>query len=309
VTSHPRSGEQHEIRFADQVAVATEVGATLRSYTVGGVEVVDGFAVDETSSAGRGQVLAPWPNRLDGGRYAFEGVEGRAPIDEPERGNAIHGLVRWFPWSVSSASRDAVALTCVLQPRPAYPWRLELTVEYRLGASGLTVGADVRNRSEGRAPFGLGFHPYLTVGVPIDEARLRLEAVRRLITDERGLPVGATEVDSTDFDFRTGRTIGSTKLDTCYTDLAIGPDGRWRVRLERDAGDRSVELWAEEAFGYLMAFTGDTVEPESRRRRSIAIEPMTCPANAFATGTDVIALAPGATWRGSWGIVPASPPG
>src|SRR5262245_30441119 len=108
------SGEQHEFRSGDQVAVATEVGATLRAYTAGGAEIVDGFALGEPASAGRGQVLAPWPNRLDGGRYAFDGVEGRAAIDEPERGNAIHGLVRWIPWSLGANAEDAVALQTVL---------------------------------------------------------------------------------------------------------------------------------------------------------------------------------------------------
>ena len=76
------------------------------------------------------------------------------------------------------------------------------------------------------------------------------------------------------------------------------------LRARVEAGVRVVELWADEAFGYLQAYTGDTLDPASRRRRAIAIEPMTCPPNAFATGIDVIALEPGATWSGRWGIGP-----
>ena len=298
--SAPASGEQYEIHHGDQVAVVTEVGATLRSYAARGVDVLDGFGIDEPASAGRGQVLAPWPNRLDGGRYTFGGVEGRAPIDEPERGNAIHGLVRWMPWRLRSKVDDAVSLGCVLHPQPAYPWRLELTVEYRLSPDGLTVVAMAVNASDRSAPFGIGFHPYLTVGTPVDGARLTIPAARRLLTDDRGLPVGEEDVAGTDVDFRTARGVGSTRLDTCFTGLARDTDGRVRARVE--AGGRAVELWADEAFGYLQAYTGDTVEPASRRRQAIAIEPMTCPPNAFATGTDVIALEPEATWSGRWGI-------
>lgn len=300
--SPPPSGEQHEIRFGDQTAVVTEVGATLRTYTVGGLDVLDGFGLDERASAGRGQVLAPWPNRLDGGRYAFGGVEGRAAIDEPERGNAIHGLVRWIPWSIGSRNEDAVALTTVLHPQPAYPWRLELEVEYRLAADGFTVVARATNTSNEPAPFGVGFHPYLTVGTPVGATRLTLPASRRLVTDDRSLPVGEEEVAGTAFDFRSAREVGSTQLDTCFRGLTREADGRVRARVE--AGDRVVELWADEAFGYLQTYTGDTLEPASRRRQAIAIEPMTCPPNAFATGTDLIALAPGATWSGRWGIAP-----
>lgn len=305
----PPSGEQHEIRLGDQVAVVTEVGATLRSYTVGGLDIVDGFAVDEHASAGRGQVLAPWPNRLDGGRFSFDGVEGRAPLDEPELGNAIHGVVRWLPWLVASKSENAVLLECVLHPQPAYPWRLELGVEYRLGPGGLSVGVRTTNTSGGPAPFGIGFHPYLTVGVPIDGARLTIAASRRLVTDERALPIGAEDVAGTDFDFTSARQIGSTELDTCFSGLGVDRNGRSRTRVEAADRGRGVELWADEVFGYLMVYTGDTLAPAVRRRRAIAVEPMTCPPNALATGTDLITLEPGASWRGAWGIVAQDPAG
>ena len=296
----PPSGEQHEIRHGDQVAVATEVGATLRSYSAGGLEVLDGFAVDEPSSAGRGQVLAPWPNRLDGGLYTFHGRQGVAAIDEPELGNAIHGLVRWLPWRLGSRTEDAVALGCVLHPQPAYPWRLELSVEYRLGADGLAVTTRAANASAVPAPFGVGFHPYLRVGIRVDDARLTIPASRRLTTNDRALPVGEGDVAGTEFDFAAGRPIGATRLDTCFMGLAREPDGRSHTRLE--TGDSGIEVWADAAFRYVQAYTGDTLEPAVRRRQGVAIEPMTCPPNAFAAGVDVIGLDPGAAWSGAWGI-------
>lgn len=298
----PPSGEQLVLRHGPWEAVVVEVGGGLRSLTRDGVPLLDGFAEGEMAGGGRGQVLAPWPNRLDGGRYTFEGVRGEAPIDEPERGNAIHGLVRWLPWSVPSRAGHAIALTCTLSAQPAYPWRLELEIDYRVGPEGLAVTTRVTNASEGPAPFGIGFHPYLTVGVPVDEAMLTLPASRRLMTDERALPVGDEDVDGTAFDFREARTIGPTQLDTCFSGLAREGDGRVRATVE--AGGRSVELWADEGFGYLQAYTGDTLEPASRRRQAIAIEPMTCPPNALATGTDLIRLEAGGTWSGTWGITP-----
>jgi aldose 1-epimerase len=245
-------------------------------------------------------VLAPWPNRLDGGRYEFDGRPGAAAIDEPHLGNAIHGIVRWLPWLLASKTDDAVALGCVLHPQPAYPWRLELSVEYRLGADGLTVTTQAANASSEPAPFGVGFHPYLTVGVPVDDARLTIPASRQLTTNERALPVGEEVVAGTDFDFTSGRPIGATRLDTCFTGLANESDGRSHTRLE--TSDIGIEVWADAAFGYVQAYTGDTLEPAVRRRQGVAIEPMTCPPNAFASGVDVIRIDPGAAWSGAWGI-------
>ena len=298
------SGQQHEIRSGDQVAVVTEVGATLRSFSVAGVDVVDGFAAGEAASAGRGQVLAPWPNRLDGGRYAFEGVQGRAAIDEPERDNAIHGLVRWLPWDLRSKGDDTMTLGCVLGPNEAYPWRLDLVITYGLRPDGLSVGVHATNASDGPAPFGIGFHPYVTPGGLVDDIGLTIPSSRRLVMNKRQLPVGEEEVAGTPFDFRQARTIGSTRLDDCFTGVTRDADGRWRARLASD--DRVVELWADEAFGYVQAYTGDTLEPVSRRRQAVAIEPMTCPPNAFATGVDVIRLEPGRAWSATWGIRPRS---
>ena len=57
----PPSGRQFAIAHGSSEVQITQVGGTLRSYTVDGQPVVDGFGIDERSTDGRGQVLAPWP--------------------------------------------------------------------------------------------------------------------------------------------------------------------------------------------------------------------------------------------------------
>jgi aldose 1-epimerase len=297
------SGEQHEVAFGRQRVVIAGVGATLRSYDVGDEAVVDGFDEDEICSAGRGQVLAPWPNRLAEGRYDYDGVSARAAIDEPERHNAIHGLVRWLAWQVRYRAQNVLGMGCTLEPQPGYPWRLDLGVEYRLGRDGLSVTATASNPSDRPIPFGMGFHPYISAGTGrVDECRLHLPGSTRLVTDDRGLPTGEATVGGTEYDFLAPRAVGSTRLDTAYTNLARGEDGLARVALERP-GPSSVTMWADSSFPYFMAYTGDTLDPPQRRRASIAIEPMTCPPNALRSGTDVITIEPGASWTGRWGLV------
>jgi aldose 1-epimerase len=299
------SGVQHDIGNGRQRAVVTEVGATLRSYTVDGVAVIDGFGVTDMCSAGRGQVLAPWPNRLGDGRYAIDGRSGRAAWDEPDRRNAIHGLVRWLPWRLVSRAQNVVVLGCTLFAQPAYPWRLEFALEYRLGRNGLVVTAEVTNADEVPAPFGLGFHPYVTVGsAVVDSVRLTLPGQRCLMTDERGLPTGDSIVAGSELDFTSGRRIGPTRLDTAFTALGRDDRGMARVELDDTETGRGVTVWMDEHFGYVMAYTADTVEPAGRRRQAIAIEPMTCPPDALRSGTDLVRVDPGASWRASWGITP-----
>lgn len=302
--AEPATGAQWVIGHGGQEVTVTEVGATLRSYTLDGRDVVDGFGPDEWSRSGRGQVLAPWPNRLGDGRYEFAGVAAQAALDEPERGNAIHGLVRWLPWRLEAHAQNVVTAVCPVRPTPGYPFRLELQIEYHLGRDGLTVTTTARNPGTVTLPFGLGFHPYLTVGTElIDSASLSLPATRQLLLDSRGLPTGdAQAVAGTECDFTAGRVIGTTSMDTAFTGLTRRRDGTARATLDAPRGGPSVEVWMDEHFRYLMCYTGDTVEEVPRRRTAVAIEPMTCPPDALRSGRDLIVLEPGQEWQGRWGI-------
>jgi len=291
------------LSWDDQQAAVGEVGATLRSYSVGGEEVLDGPGPRDIVSGGRGQVLAPWPNRLDGGRFNFGGAGAQAALDEPDRGNAIHGLVRWLTWSVAERSPASVRLTCPLAPQPGYPFVLELSVTYALGVTGMMVTTEAVNAGSGALPFGIGFHPYIRGrGGSVDEAALTVPASRRLVFDERGLPAGEEPVDGTDYDFRGGRVIGSARLDDCYCGLDRGDEGRVEVRLSGGRDDHEVVVWADLAFGWVMCYTGDTLSDMSRRRQGVAIEPMTCPPNALRTGVGVVRVEPGDRFEARWGI-------
>jgi aldose 1-epimerase len=300
------TGQQWRIGHGDQEVVVCEVGATLRSYDVGPNPVLDGFGPGEWSHSGRGQVLAPWPNRLADGRYEFNGVRAQAGLNEPERRNAIHGLVRWLPWTVQTRHQNQVSLRLQLHPSPDYPFSLLLEISYRVGREGLTVTTTARSLEDGPVPFGLGFHPYLTAGPEtVDGAILQLPAHDTLDLDDRGLPTGSlTPVAGTERDFTTSRFIGPTRLDTAFTTLDRDVDGRAWASLDVPGGDTGARLWADTGFPYLMVYTGDTLGETSRRRRAVAIEPMTCPPNALRTGTDLLVLQPDQEWSGSWGIVP-----
>lgn len=294
------SGEQVTLRHGRWEAVLVQVGGGLRSLTHAGVPVLDGFGEGEMAGGGRGQVLAPWPNRLAGGVYAWEGRNIRAPLSEPARGNAIHGLVRWSNWRATGRTDDRVTMRLRLHPQPAYPFALDLAVAYALGAEGLSVTLRATNVGDGPAPFGAGFHPYLTAGTAVvDDAVLTVPAEAWLPADDRGIPTGERRPVDGDLDLRGGRAIGGSVLDHCFTGLDRDADGRATVTLEGPS--LRLRLWMDGAFGFVMVFTGDTLAPE-HRRRGVAVEPMSCAADAFNSGAGLVALHPGGRFSGSWGI-------
>jgi aldose 1-epimerase len=295
------SGKQNTIAAGDQQAVVVEVGGGLRSYSAGGRELVDGYKADEMSSSGRGQVLIPWPNRLQDGNYEFDGRRYQLPLNEPERSNAIHGLVRWATWTAAAQEPHRAVMEYVLYPQPGYPFTLGISIEYALSDSGLQVRTTATNLGAVACPFGGGAHPYLTLGTPsIDHLLLRVPGQTILRSNERGLPIGTEAVVGTEYDFQQPRRIGSTQLDTAFTDLERDQDGVARVELRDPNTGTQVSLWVDRSYRYVMVFTGDALA--NVNRRSLAVEPMTCPPNAFRTGDALVRLEPGSSFTGTWGI-------
>jgi aldose 1-epimerase len=299
-----QSDEEIVLEDGDQRAVLDEIGGGIRSYTAHGRELLDGYPAGRPSTSGRGQVLIPWPNRLEDGSYEFDGQRYQLELSEPENRNAIHGLVRWEPWMVSEREPHRVVMEHALAPQSGYPFALELSIEYALATSGLSVRTTATNVGRAACPYGCGFHPYLTVGTQtVDSVILHVPARTVIGADERGLPLDPTPVEGTEYDFSRPRPIGSTTLDHAFTDLVREEDGLARVALGGLRPGSGLELWVDEACRYLQLFTGDPLPDVNRR--SLAVEPMTCPANAFRTGEGLIRLEPSASFTSSWGISPS----
>jgi aldose 1-epimerase len=298
----PPSGEQFEIALGDQHATVVEVGGGIREYAVGDRPVLDPYAIDAMCDGGRGAPLIPWPNRLADGRYRFDGVDYQLPLSEPEKGNAIHGLLRWRSWQALDRSADRVVVGTTLRPRAGYPFALDVRIEYALGVGGLSVTTTAENAGPRPCPYGFGQHPYLSAGGGLlDDCTIELDAQTRILTDDkRQLPVGTEPVEGTPFDFRSAVRVGDRQVDTPFTDLGRDGDGRAWARLAAPDGSR-VELWADAAHPIIQLYTGDTLAPE-RRRRGLAAEPMTCPPNALRTGDQIIRLDPGGSVTTRWGV-------
>jgi len=300
------SGRQIEIVHGEQRAMVVEVGGGLRTYRIGGREVLDGYGRRERCTAARGQSLIPWPNRLEDGVYTFDGDEQQLALSEPAKHNAIHGLVRWSNWSVVEHERHRAVMGHRLHPQPGYPFGLDLSIAYSLSPAGLRVTTTATNLGPKPCPYGAGAHPYLTVGTErLDDATLTVPADTWLPTDGRGIPLGEKPVDGTPYDFRAARTIGATQLDTGYTNLLRDEDGLARVQLSLGDGGAAVALWLDRSYPYLMVFTGDSLPEPQRRRRGLGVEAMTCAPNALRSGAGLQILESGSSFTGSWGIEPS----
>lgn len=295
-----RSGRQLAIRGHGYEAVVASIGASLRMLRHDGRDLIVPFAADEVRPNYRGVTLAPWPNRIVDGRYSFAGVEHELALTEPSRSQALHGLVPWAEFADREVSDDRVVLVAVIEPQAGYPFRVEVEVEYRIDAAGLTQTVTGRNLGADAAPWGTGPHPYLVGGAGgVDDWTLELPASEVLtVTPERLSPVAVESVDAhPEWDFRTARTIGEVFIDHAFTAIET-TGGIAEVRVTAADGQGVALRW-DERCPWVQVHTADTPNPATHRI-GLAVEPMTCPPDAFNSGIDLVVLAQGAAHAASW---------
>ncbi len=281
------SGEQYEIGAGSYRAIATQVGGALRLLRHGERDLIKSWDAEQVMPLYRGAVLAPWPNRIADGRYTYDGREQQLPINEVARGTALHGLVAFLEWQPLHHSADTVSLGCRLWPQPGYPNLLDLEVSYTLSDDGLRWSLAATNAGASTAPYGCSIHPYLMAGPgKVDDWTLTLPAERVLEVDaERLLPQATVGLEGGDLDFRSGRTIGGTAIDSAFTGLS-----GFTAQL-RTADGSGVEMGWDAACPWVQVHTADRPDPEFNRV-GLALEPMTCPPDAFNSGIDLVHLAP-----------------
>jgi len=290
------TGHQFRLVAGTHEATVVSVGAGLREYRVAGVDVTVPYGEDALPPKGAGCVLVPWPNRLRGGEYSFAGRHYQLALTEPAKGNAIHGLGRWTRWTPTAVGASELTMAIDLVPQTGWIFEVRVEVTYQLHPeTGLSVTAVARNTGSWDAPFGAGFHPYLsTHGAKLRDVTVQLPARQRIIMDAAQLPVGVQTVSKSPHDLRRGRRLRDLRLDDAYTGLT----DRFAEVRSRHGGAR---LWFDDAFGYAQVFTLDELTPGVA---GVAIEPMTCPPDAFNSGEGLIVLEPGSSWTGRWGIHP-----
>lgn len=293
----PISGTRVPLRAGGYAAEIATVGASVRSLTADGRDLVVPFAEDEVRPLYRGAVLVPWPNRVVDGRYTFDGTVQQLPLTEPDRGHALHGLGCWSDYRVVARSTAGVTLETAIVAQAGYPHPLRVEAEYRLSEHGLDTRITTTNSGADRAPYGASGHPYLVAGPGrVDDWTLELAADQVLEVDpERLIPQGIHPVAGGPFDFGAARRIGDLFIDHAFTGLRAH-----RARVVAADG-HGTELRWDAVAPWVQVHTADRPEPEYHRA-GLAVEPMTCPPDAFNSGTDLVVLEPGESHTLAWTI-------
>ena len=172
-------------------------------------------------------------------------------------------------------------------------------VSYELGNDGLRCALMAVNIGSQPAPVGLGVHPYIAAPGLVDDLDITIPAETLLETDAAWRETGRLPASSVGLDFRSPRRLGELTLDAAFTDVTVGAGGRTEAAVRLPDGAQVV-LWSGATCRWWLLYTGHTL-PTEDFRRSLALEPMTCPPNALNTN-EIHVLAPGEELRLDWGF-------
>ena len=281
-------------------AVVSPVGASLLELTLAGNKVIEQVAPGRPELYA-GVVMAPWSGRIADGKWIdAEGVEKSLHVNEPARSNALHGLVYDKTFEVKRTTASSVELVIDIAAIDGYPHALRLAVSYELEDGELFASFAVKNLSAEKAPFTIGFHPYISTAWSDSPLQLQSTAQSVLDLNENMIATGKSSVSTAGKDLRSGKALSDVKLDDDLTDLNFSNGIASSKLLSQDGA--GCEVWQEDIFKHTVIYTPESFPTESGSIAAIAIEPSTSEVNAFNTKQDLLVLSPGETRSGSWGI-------
>lgn len=291
--------DQVVLDSASTLAQINPQGACLDRLRCNGVELIQLFAPTGPRPFSAGVTLAPWPNRVRDGKWTLGQEERHLDITEPARNNAIHGLVTDKDFEVTDQSDTSVTLSTTVDGEAGYPYSLEVTVYYSISEHGIDCEISLTNTGDSAAPVAIGAHPYLTLGdIPIRSLLVSAPVESHLVVDDQMIPIGEEPVVETAFDIRTPTPLRELELDTGFRLARPGP-----FETHLDAADgRRVTLWQSAECGWLQLFVTDEFPGPDGPTSAFAVEPMTAPADALNSGTDLTWLEPQGTFSAQWGI-------
>lgn len=247
-------------------------------------------------------ILAPFPNRIRGGRFREGGREYELFRNDHDK-NAIHGLVIDQPWRTTAQGTSAAEGAWVRgefqlsidRPDllPMWPADFRIAFTYRLFGRELRTEIEATNPADEALPFGVGTHPYfrfpLEVGTPLGELEIVVPASQSVELIDC-LPTGVVRPVSASEDLRAGMRFDRRTFDDVFTGLEAGEDGMIAHLLRDHRAKVDLEILHSPEFLFAVVYTPP-------HRQSISIEPYTCV-------TDAVNLEASGLRTGLWRLGP-----
>jgi aldose 1-epimerase len=246
---------------------------------------IDGFesvedAQEKITTAFKSAKISPFVCRLHNGTYSYNGQSHT--IQKNYLGDhALHGLVYDAVYTLeeTTASDESAAIALSYQYQQndqGYPFEYHIRLQWELTPNNcLSVTTSVSHHNEGPIPYADGWHPYFTLGGPIDQYQLQFDANTQLEFDEALIPTGKKIKDTR---FEQKHTLENVELDNSFE---LTPNGKCVLSNQY----LQLEVRPDQHYPILQVYTPP-------HRKSIAIENLSGAPDNFNNGMGLVMLLP-----------------
>jgi aldose 1-epimerase len=236
---------------------------------------------DKRPSSGGTPLLFPFPGRIGGAAFTFEGREYRLEPGDAF-GNAIHGFVFNRPWRVVEQTHSRVAgefQASVDDPSILERWPADFRIRAAYEVRGRELISRIRYENTGHGPLPCGFGTHAYFRLPLAEGSNVADTVvtapiGRFWELETMIPTGRLLAVRADQTLAAGLRLDEHQFDTCFTGVRADADGRVRTRLSDANSGRILTQTFDPAFTQCVVYTPG-------HREAICIEPYTCVPDAI----------------------------
>ncbi len=252
-------------------------------------ELLYGYRDEETfwqiqADTSAGERLAPWPGRTNNAVWQWKNRQFQLENNVSWAKHALHGLLHTKRWKFLDFKSDAEKAELRVgydwtgnHPGFPFPFRAETTFVFT--GESFAVKSLTKNTGSETMPYAEGWHPYFSLGAPIDACSLKLPASNRVLVDARDIPTGEQEKE-TRFDGKN--MLKDLFVNDCFFiadklndadaksfNSFENPMAEFKTVLKHGAESLTIsQKGGTNGFRYIQVYT----PPD---RKSIAIEPMT----------------------------------
>jgi aldose 1-epimerase len=268
------------------IIALNEEGGRLKTLIYNDKKIIDDLEHVAYNKSHAGAILFPFANRINGGKYEFNGNSYSLACNEPGRDNAIHGLIFNKPFIVDETFEGSKSARAVLSftennPPKGFPFPYKVELKYILKANMLSLEVKVHNIGSDEFPFNLGWHPYFCVD-SFDKSFLGFQSHKQVIFNENLISLGIAETT-----IPNPYSLKDKTLDDCF--VLIDKN----VELYTD--DFKLNISGKPKSDYLQIYA-----PPNEKR--LAVEPMTGISDSFNHKRGIHILKPNHTKKETWSI-------
>ncbi len=276
------SSEDKEI-YAE---IALNLGASLQELTLNSTPIIKPLKPLTYKDTYASSILFPFANRIKDGTYAFNGKNFSLPINEPDKNNALHGLVfnKTFEVIEEKTTETEATITLLYQEKNrvlGFPYTYAIQLKYILKANGLSLQLTVKNTDDKVFPFTTGWHPYFYSN-NLNKSSLSFKSSTQLLVNERCITTSSTTVTNTE-----NFELKDKQLDDCFV-LSNN-----NVTFNTPNYSLLINSTSEKSF--LQLYTPP-------KKNTIAIEPTTGVSDSFNNNMGLETLAPNKTYQVNWNL-------